>query len=72
MGTNTMFKAPKSFVTSGTNLQARAGSAGGYASRAAGSGAAKDIAASIAMYRASKLSPTKHDAASNAPGPKRV
>lgn len=72
MGTNKMFHAPKSFAVSGMNLEARAGGAGSYAGKAAGQGAAKDIAASIAMYRNSKLGATQKDAASNAPGPKKV
>lgn len=73
MGTNKMFHTPKAFQVSGMNLEARAGSAGSYAGKMAGQGAAKDIASAVSMYRNSKLSSgTKKDAASNAPGPKKV
>lgn len=51
-------KPPKAFQSSGTNLEARAGGAGGYSSRAAGVGRQKDIAAATALYRSAKLKPT--------------
>jgi len=72
MGTKNFFPKPKQFQSSGMNLEARAGGAGAYASRAAGTAAGKDIAASIAMYKAKGLGPTQKDAAANAPGPKKV
>jgi hypothetical protein len=51
-------KAPKQFQSSSINLEARAGSAGGYAARSASGGRQKDIAAAKALYAASKLKPT--------------
>lgn len=72
MGSKNFFKAKNSFQPSGLNLEARAGGAGAYAARAAAGGAQKDIAAASGLYRASKLLPTMKDAASNAPGPKKV
>lgn len=73
MGSHNFFKPTRTSIQpSGLNLEARAGGAGGYASRSAGIGAQKDIAAAQGLYRASKLAPTKKDAASAAPGPKKV
>lgn len=72
MGTHNFFKPGKSITPSGMNLEARAIGAGGFASRAAGAGAQKDIAAATALYKGSRLKPTAKDAASNAPGPKKV
>jgi hypothetical protein len=74
MGTKNFFKPMMAgrFQPSGLNLEARAGGAGAYASRAAGTSAQKDIAAAQSLYKNSKLGPTMKDAASNAPGPKKV
>jgi hypothetical protein len=74
MGTKNFFKPmmSKGIQASGLNLEARAGGAGAYAARAAGTGAQKDIAAAQSLYKSSKLGPTRGDAASNAPGPKKV
>jgi hypothetical protein len=72
MGTSFFKGSGKGFQPSGMNLEARAGAAGGYASKAAGGTAAKDLGAAQAMYLKSKLSPTKGTAAANAPGPKKV
>ena len=65
-------KPPKAYQSSGQNLQARAGGAGGYSGRAAGAGAQKDIAGAIAMFKAHPLKPTAKTAATVAPGPKKV
>lgn len=72
MGSSFFKTNAKGFQPSSMNLEARAGSAGGYASKAAGGSAAKDLGAAQAMYLKSKLSPTKGTAAANAPGPKKV
>lgn len=67
------FHAKKAGIQpSGLNLEARAGAAGGYAGKAAGAGAAKDIAAATALYTKGGLKPTAKTAVSAAPGPKKV
>lgn len=58
------------FAPSSLNLEARAGGAGGYASRAAGAGANKDIGAAMALVKAHQLKPTTKDVVSNLKGPK--
>lgn len=65
-------KGPKSFTPSGTNLQARAGAAGGYAAGKAGAGAQKDVASAIGMFNKHPLKPSMKTAAVDAPGPKKV
>lgn len=74
MGTSFMKGAhgPKVFSSSGQNLQARAGGAGGFAAGRAGSGAQKDIAGAIAMFKQRPLKQSTKTAATNAPGPKKV
>jgi hypothetical protein len=71
MGTKNFFKSAH-FQPSGLNLEARAGAAGGYASKGFSSGAQKDIGVAQALYRNSKLKPTSKTAVSAAPGPKKV
>lgn len=71
MGTHAFFKQ-KATASSGQNLQARAIGASGFASRAAGGAAKKDIAAAQALYKAGSLRATAKTAATNAPGPKKV
>lgn len=73
MGTH-MFagKGGKSFTPSGTNLQARAGAAGGYAGGKAGAGAQKNISSAISMFNKHPLKPSTKTAAVDAPGPKKV
>lgn len=70
MGSQFFKTNSKGFQPSGLNLEARAGAAGGYASRSAGGSAAKDLGAAQAMYLKSKLSPGKGTAAAGARGPK--
>lgn len=53
-------------------MEARAIGASNFAGKAAGAGASKDIAAAQALYKAGRLKPGAKDAASNAPGPKKV
>lgn len=70
MGSQNFFKK-HAMQASGLNMEARAIGSGAYASRAAGSAAAKDIGAAKGAYAAG-LKPTTKDAASGAPGPKKV
>lgn len=72
MGSSFFKTGAKNFQPSSMNLEARAGSAGGYASKAAGGSAAKDLGAAQGMYLRSKMLPGKGTAAANAPGPKKV
>lgn len=74
MGTHNFYKPALAtrFQPNSLNLEARAGSAGGYAGRAAGAGAQKDIAAATALYKAGSLKPTPKTAVTAAPGPKKV
>jgi hypothetical protein len=72
MGSHAFFKPVKSISPSGMNLEARAIGAGGFAAKAAGAGAQKDIAAASALYKAGRLTAATKDAASAAPGPKKV
>ena len=72
MGSHNFFKPAKSITPSGMNLEARAIGTGGFASRAAGMGATKDIAAAQALYKAGRLKPNMRDAVYAAPGPKKV
>jgi hypothetical protein len=59
----TKFFAPKQFTAPGLNLQARAQGAGSYAGRADATGAAKDIAAAQALYKAHAAKPMTRGAA---------
>lgn len=71
MGSNKFLKSSASaFHPSSLNLEARAGGAGAYASRAAGGGAQKDIGAAMALVKQHQLKPTVKDAASDIKGPK--
>lgn len=71
MGTKNFFRPSKSnFQPSSLNLEARAGGAGNYAARAAGGGAAKDIAAAQALVKGARLKPMTKDTVSNLKGPK--
>lgn len=72
MGSSFFQPKGKGFQPSSLNLEARAGGAGGYASKAAGAGAAKDIGAAQAMFLKNSLKPTGKTAATAAPGPKKV
>lgn len=69
MGTH-FFQKPKQFQSSGQNLQARAISAPGYAAKAAGGAAQKDIAAASAVYSNARLKPTSKDVVADVRGPK--
>lgn len=69
MGTKNFFHKAN-FQPSGLNLEARAGAAGGYASKGFSSGAQKDIGVAQALYKNAKLGPTAKTAATNAKGPK--
>jgi len=66
------FIKPPKIQPTGLNFEARALSAPAYAGRIAGGKAEKDIAAAQAIYKAGSLKPTMKDAASDAPGPKKV
>ncbi len=70
MGTKNFFHK-SSFQPSGLNLEARAGAAGGYASKGFSSGAQKDIGVAQALVK-SGMRATPKTAATNAPGPKRT
>lgn len=63
-------KGGSGFAPSSLNLEARAGGAGGYASRAAGLGAQRNLSAAKVMSH--YLKPGTKTAASAAPGPKKV
>jgi hypothetical protein len=59
----TRFFAPKAINPGNMNLQARAQGADAYAGRAAAGGAAKDIAAAQALYKAHAFKPQQRGAA---------
>lgn len=73
MGSHNFFSKASSgggsFKPSSVNLTARAGGAGGYASRAAGGVATKNIGAAQAMSKYMKLKPGVRSSAYG-PGPK--
>jgi len=71
MGSKFFAKTPTISVP-GTNMEARAINSNAYAGHAASGAANKDIAAAMALYKAHGMKPTVHDAAANAPGPKRT
>jgi hypothetical protein len=74
MGTKNFFKPMMAgrFQPSGLQQEGRAAGATGYAGRAAGTAAGKSLGAAMSLYKGAKLGPTQKDAASNAPGPKKV
>lgn len=70
MGAKAFFKpTPTRIGPTGMNMTARANAAPGFAARAAGAGAQKDIAAAAALSK-DVLKPAKKTAAADAPGPK--
>ncbi len=69
MGTK-FFHSPK-IAPGGSNLFARSIGAPGYAAKAFGGAAGKDLGAASALTKG-VLKPTMKDSASNAPGPKKV
>lgn len=72
MGTDRFFKnAGGGKPPNMMNLTARSIGAASYAGKAAGAGAAKDIAAAKALA-SNGMKPLTKTAASNAPGPKKV
>lgn len=72
MGTN-FFAATRSKInpSSGLNMEAKAIGAPGYAARAAGGAAQKDLAAAAA-YKGNKFGGPMKTSAKAAPGPKKV
>lgn len=73
MGSNNFFKGhAMKPVSSSSNMQARAIGANTFAAGRSGSSAGKDIGAAQGIYKAGKLKAGTKDAASNAPGPKKV
>jgi hypothetical protein len=70
MGTKFFAQKSPSFTPSNLNMTARAINSGAYAGRAAAGGAAKDIAAAQALYKAHGFKPAQGSAA-YPPGPKK-
>jgi hypothetical protein len=63
MGTKFFAQKPPSMTPSNLNMEARAIGSGGYAARAAGGGASKDIGAAMALYKAHAFKPQQRGAA---------
>lgn len=72
MGTGFFKSSAKPMQASGMNMEARAIGANNYAGRQAGSGAAKDIGAAMAINKSGKPLQKSQRSAAYAPGPKKL